>query len=91
VCLEIEKVVIKLGVGLVGNRDLTSCFLYYGENLLEFFEVFENGYTALGDGKNDPSFSYGTLFYQTLLHEEIQVFFKDAAVDVRLVHYVRQL
>jgi hypothetical protein len=50
------------GVGLVGNLYLIAGFLYYGENLFEFFEVFKNGYAALCYGEDYASFSYGALF-----------------------------
>ena len=73
---------------LVGNRYLIPSFLYNGQNLREFPEVFQNRDAALGNGENYASFTDHAFLHKTLLHQEVKVFFENAAVNVSFVHHM---
>src|SRR5271157_3556694 len=74
-----------------GHRYAVSCFLNYWEHLFQFSEVFEHGYASWSNGEHCPAFSNDPFLNQVLLNQKIQVFFQDLAVDVRFIHYMRQL
>jgi len=80
------------GMESVGNwhRHAVSCFFNYGEHLFQFSEILEHGYASLGYGEYCSVFSNGSFLNQVLLNQKVQVFFQDFAVNVRLIHYVRQ-